>query len=204
MRGIPKKAAFAVAVAMAGAALSVPASASTHDTIASQPASALAPEWSSWQRLPKPAPDTIVGCGTKIRLTYPVFKQEIRTREDLDGNTRLQLRGTVHEKVDPRRGHTVVVDISGKASFTAYTSGDLLLRLRGKTFLVIVPKTYENSTPTTLPRIFLSTGRMAIFSVNNGTPKLNDDVVTFLRRPARHWGICPILSSGVVPKPFRV
>jgi hypothetical protein len=204
VRGIPKRAALAVAVAMAGAALSAPASASLRDTIGSQAIKAAAPEWSAWQRLPKPAPDTIVGCGTKIRLTYPMFKQELRTREDLDGNTRVQVRGPVHQRIAPTRGHAVVADITGQGSFTVYTSGDLLLRLRGKNLLIIVPKTYENSTPTTLPRIFLSTGRMAIFSVNNGTPKLSDDVVTFLRRPARHWGICPILSSGVVPKPFRV
>jgi hypothetical protein len=189
---------------MAGAALSAPASASSHDAIASQTASALAPEWSPWESLPKSGPDTIVGCGTKIRITYPVSKQEFRTREDLDGNTRFQFRGTLHQRLNPLKGRTVVTDISGPLSATAYTNGDLLLRLRGKSFLNIVPKTYENSTPTTLPRIFLSTGRMVIFSVNNGTPKLSDDVITFLRRPARHWGICPILKSGVVPKPFRV
>lgn len=197
----------AVAVSSVGVAVPSTAATSHNATDAARPTSAEADEatpWTPWEKAGKAPPHTFSGCSTKITLTEAVNKSEYRTRTDRDGNFLYQFRGTLHERINPKRGHTVVVDISGPGTLTFYPNHDVYFRARGSNLLTTSAKVYQASNPSRIPRHFLSRGRIAVFNDGNGTRRFGDDQSTVINRPDRYWNICPIVKTGVVPKPFRV
>jgi hypothetical protein len=191
------------AVAIVGVGLS-PSSTASSSRDATVTGTARVTPWSSWKKLPKSPPSTHDSCGTKVKIVEVVSQREYRTRVDADGNDQEQERGALHLKFDPVRGHTVVVDVSGRTKVTLYKSGDLYYQARGLHFFALDPQVSQNSTPTKLPQLYFSTGSFALFIDSNGTDRQGDDQVTFLDRPTRYWELCSILRSGVVPKPLRV
>jgi hypothetical protein len=191
------------AVAMVGVGLS-PSSAAMSSRYDAVTGTAAGTPWSPWKKLPKPPPGTHDSCGTKVVIVPVVWRGEYRTRKDADGNDQEQTRGAVHLKFNPGRGHTIVVDVGGPTKYTFYKSGDLYYQARGLHLFTLGVRVYRNSTPTRIPRLFFSAGSFAVFIDSNGTSRQGDDEVTFLNRPTRHWGVCSILKSGVVPKPLRV
>jgi len=191
------------AVAIVGAGLSPSSAAmSSRDAAVTRPAAGTT--WSPWKKLPKSPPSTHDSCGTKVVIVPVVSRGQYRTRKDADGNDQEQTRGALHLKFNPRRGHTIVVDVGGPTKYTFYQDGDLYYQARGLHLFTLGVKVYRNSTPTKIPRLFFSTGSFAVFIDSNGTSRQADDEVTFLNRPNRYWGVCSILRSGVVPKPLRV
>ena len=191
------------AVAIVGAGLS-PSSAAMSSRDAAVTRTAAGTPWSPWKKLPKSPPSTHDSCGTKVVIVPVVSRGQYRTRKDADGNDQEQTRGALHLKFNPRRGHTIVVDVGGPTKYTFYQDGDLYYQARGLHLFTLGVKVYRNSTPTKIPRLFFSTGSFAVFIDSNGTSRQADDEVTFLNRPNRYWGVCSILRSGVVPKPLRV
>lgn len=206
-----KKPLIAVAaVALASVGVAAPSAAgSSHkttdaaSTTAGQAAGKATP-WTAWKKAGKSEPSTLSGCSTKLRLSDAVNRTEYRTRTDRDGNFLYQFRGTLHQRIDPKRGHKVVVDISGPGTITLYPNDDLHFRARGANMIYSSPKVYQASNPTRIPRLSLTMGSISLFSDGNGTPRIGDDQFTFLNRPDRHWNICSVVRTGVVPKPFRV
>lgn len=197
----------AVTVASVGVAAPSTAASSSEARHAAQVSSASAAKptpWSPWKPEPKSKPYTIGGCGTELRISEPFKKQEARHRTDRDGNFRLQFRGALHWRINPDRGHTVIVDISGPGRLIFYRNGDTYIQGTGRNAFYFYRAEYRNSTPTKLPRLFLSTGTFDVFLDSQDTRRLGDDQVTVLDQPTRYWNICSILRSGVVPKPFRV
>jgi hypothetical protein len=197
------------AVTVAGLGVAAPATAASFPDAGqaaqvSSAKSAKATPWSPWKPVPDDKPDTLMGCGNKLTFSQAVNRQQQRFRTDRDGNFHLQIRGTYHQRINPVRGHTVVVNISGPSKYTFYRSGDFYYTATGLNAFTVGPRMYRNSTATKLPRLFISTGTLAIFLDSNGTRKSGDDQFTFLDQPTRYWNICPILKSGVVPRPFRV
>jgi hypothetical protein len=169
-----------------------------------QVTAAKATPWSPWLDTPKAKPWTEVGCRTKLTVSEPVSRQEARFRTDRDGNDRYQVRGTLHWRINPERGHTVVVDVSGPGRGTVYRNNDAYYQFSGRHTQYFSRAEYRNSTPTKLPRLFLSKGPFSLFFDSQDTRTRKDDQWTVLDQPDRFWNICDVLKNGVVPKPFRV
>ncbi len=186
------------------AALAVPASAGMAVRPSSSGHGKAATPWSAWKPVPKLAMQMEKGCGTTLIFRQTANKVEARTRTDSDGNFQQQSRGRMYMRINPAKGHTIEVNESGPGTFTVYQNRDFYVDGRGLWQVTILPKTYKNSTPTTLPRIFLSAGHLGVFNASNGTARQGDDLMTFIHKPRHYWNLCPILKTGVVPKPFRV
>jgi uncharacterized protein YraI len=198
---------FAALTTLIGIGLVLPSSVSasqdTPSTSSATAAAGPATHWSRWKKLPKPPSYTAPGCGNKLTFTTPIWQGQDRFRIDADGNQRFQSRGTIHVRINPTHGHTIIADVSGPSAGTFFQNGDVYLRAHGLNEFGIPPKVYKQSTHTRLPAFFLSTGSWALYEHTNGTPRLGDDEYTFLNLPTRYWNLCPVLKSGVVPKPFR-